>query len=98
MRTDYTASNHRRLKRWQHEAVLDTMQPRLDRQPEMMGVRCQTVEHPFGTLKHWMGSTPFLTRTLPRVNKEMSFHVLACKFKRLMGIFGISGAVEALRA
>src|SRR5260370_22426394 len=36
---------------------------RLDRMPEAMGVRRQTVEHPFGTLKAWMGATHFLTRT-----------------------------------
>ena len=64
----------------------------------MMGARRQTVEHPFGTLKHWMGSTHFLTKTLPRVSMEMCLHVLAYNLKRLMNIFGISGAVEALRA
>lgn len=64
----------------------------------MMGVRRQIVEHPFGTLKHWMGSKHFLTKTLPRVSTEMCLHVLAYNLKRLMNIFGISGAVEALRA
>jgi hypothetical protein len=44
--------------------VLDRMQDRLDRMPEAMGVRRLTVEHPFGTLKAWMGATHFLTRTL----------------------------------
>ncbi|HCF6146667.1 IS1182 family transposase [Pseudomonas citronellolis] len=93
-----TTSSYRRLKRWRHEAVLEAMQQRLDRQPEMMSVRRQTVEHPFGTLKHWMGSTHFLTRTLPRVSTEMSLHVLAYNLKRLLSIFGVSGAMEALRA
>ena len=51
------------------------MQRRLDRTPEAMRVRRQTVEHPFGTLKAWMGATHFLTRTLPRVRTEMSLHV-----------------------
>ncbi len=55
----------RRVRRWEHEDVIDAMQRRLDHQPEMMGVRRQTVEQPFGTLKHWMGSTHFLTKTLP---------------------------------
>lgn len=64
----------------------------------MMSVRRQTVEHPFGTLKHWMGSTHFLTKTLPRVNTEMSLHVLAYNLKRLMSILGICGVMEALRA
>src|SRR6266568_2185918 len=53
------------------------MQDRLDRMPEAMGVRRQTVEHPFGTLKAWMGATHFLTRTLDKVRTEMSLHVLA---------------------
>jgi hypothetical protein len=50
------------------------MQDRLDRMPEAMGVRRQTVEHPFGTLKAWMGATHFLTRTLDKVRSEMSLH------------------------
>lgn len=53
------------------------MQKRLDKPPEAMRVRRQTVEHPFGTLKSWMGYTHFLTKTLDRVSTEMSLHVLA---------------------
>ncbi|GLU38376.1 hypothetical protein Pssp01_24690 [Pseudomonas sp. NBRC 100443] len=93
-----TTGNYRRLKRWKHETILEAMQQRLDRQPEMMSVRRQTVEHSFGTLKHWMGATHFLTKTLPRVSTEMSLHVLAYNLKRLMSIFGVSGAMGALRA
>src|ERR1051325_7274143 len=58
-----TVEKAKRVKRWKHEGVLDAMQDRLDRMPEAMGVRRQTVEHPFGTLKAWMGATLFLTRT-----------------------------------
>ena len=53
-----------------------------------MRTRRQTVEHPFGTIKHWMGSTHFLTRTLKRVSTEMSLHVLAYNLKRVMTILG----------
>src|SRR5215813_9853729 len=53
------------------------MQARLDRMRDAMGVRRQTVEHPFGTFKSWMGSTHFLTRMLKRVRTEMSLHVLS---------------------
>ena len=60
------------------------MQDRLDRMPEAMGVRRQTVEHPFGTLKAWMGATHFLTRTLDKVRTEMSLHVLAYNLKRMI--------------
>jgi hypothetical protein len=35
------------------------------------------IEHPFGTLKAWMGNTHFLARTIDKVRTEMSLHVLA---------------------
>jgi transposase len=84
-----TTTDYRRIRRWKHEAVLEAMQQRLDRQPELMRVRRQTVEHPFGTLKHWMGWTHFLTKTLARVRTEMSLHVLAYNLKRVIRILGI---------
>ena len=74
------------------------MQLRLDRQPEMMRVRRQTVEHPFGTIKSWMGWTHFLTKTLPRVRTEMSLHVLAYNLKRVMRILGIGAMMRAMSA
>src|SRR5271156_591076 len=80
-----TAERVKRVKRWKHEGVLDAMQDRLDRMPDAMGVRRQTVEHPFGTLKAWMGVTHFLTRTLDKVRTEMSLHVLAYNLKRMIG-------------
>jgi len=92
-----TTGKYRRISRWEHEAVVDSMQERLDRQPEMMRVRRQTVEHPFGTLKHWMGWTHFLMKTLPRVRTEMSLHVLAYNLKRAMQIVGIAGLLQALK-
>jgi len=93
-----TPDKLKRIKRWQHEGVLDTMQARLDRMPDAMGVRRQTVEHPFGTLKSWMGSTHFLTRTLKRVRTEMSLHVLAYNMKRVIAIIGVGPLMEAIRA
>jgi transposase len=91
-----TTSDYRRIRRWKHEAVLDAMQARLDRKPEMMRIRRQTVEHPFGTIKHWMGATHFLTRTLGRVRTEMSLHVLAYNLKRVMRILGIEELMRVL--
>ena len=93
-----TTSDYRRIRRWQHEAVLEAMQARLDRQPQMMRVRRHTVEHPFGTIKHWMGWTHFLTRTLARVRTEMSLHVLAYNLKRVMRILGIGELMRLMRA
>jgi transposase len=63
-----------------------------------MSVRRSTVEHPFGTLKSWMGHTHFLTRTLPRVRTEMSLHILAYNLKRMMAIMGTKPLMAAIRA
>ncbi|MCW3481089.1 IS1182 family transposase [Neisseriaceae bacterium JH1-16] len=97
MKEQCTTGTERRVKRWEHEAVLDQMQRRLDREPDKMRVRRQTVEHPFGTIKSWMGSTHFLTKTLARVSTEMSLHVLAYNLKRLIALLGVRGAMAAMR-
>lgn len=93
-----TPSEQRRVSWWEHEAVLEAMQARLDQAPESMRIRRQTVEHPFGTIKSWMGSTHFLTRTLDRVGTEMSLHVLAYNLKRVMKLLGNGTLMEVMRA
>jgi hypothetical protein len=85
------------VRRWEHESVIEAMQRRLDRQPEAMTLRRRTVEHVFGTLKHWMGSVHFLTRRLANVGTEMSLHVLAYNLKRVMSILGIARTMKAMR-
>ena len=70
----------------------------LDRAPTAMRVRRQTVEHPFGTLKSWMGATHFLTKTLEKVRTEMSLHVLAYNLKRVIAILGVAPLKQAMRA
>jgi transposase len=98
MKPQCTTSQYRRIRRWRHEAVLDAMQERLDRWPDVMRLRRSTAEHPFGTIKLWMGSTHFLTKTLAHVRTEMSLHVLAYNLKQLINMFGVEGALAALRA
>ena len=75
---------------------MEKMQQRLEQTPEASRVRRQTVEHTFGTLKAWMGSTHFLTKTLPRVSTEMSLHVLAYNMKRAMQIVGVPMLINAI--
>ena len=99
MKAQCTSSSHqRRVKRWEREDIIDAMLARLDEDPEKMQLRRQTVEHPFGTLKAWMGATHFLTKTLPRVSTEMSLHVLAYNMKRVMNLLGVGVLMEAMRA
>jgi transposase len=93
-----TPGKERRISRWEHEAVLEAVQARLDRNPEKMRVRRQTVEHPFGTIKSWMGSTHFQMKTLKHVGTEMALHVLAYNMKRMMRILGVGGLMEAIHA
>lgn len=97
MKSQCTPSDYRRISRWEHEAVLEAVQRRLDRAPDSMTVRRRTVEHVFGTLKSWMGYTHFLTRRLPNVSAEMGLNVLAYNFKRVLGILGFKAMMKAMR-
>jgi hypothetical protein len=69
----------------------------LDHTPEATRLRQQTVEHVFGTLKAWMGSTHFLTRTLPKVATEMSLQVLAYNLKRAISVLGPAKLMAAMK-
>jgi hypothetical protein len=93
-----TPAKTRRVKRWVHEGVLDAMQQRLDRMPDAMLIRRQTVEHPFGTMKTWMGTTHFLTRTRAKVRTEMSLQVLTYNMKRMIQIKGVGALITAIQA
>jgi DDE family transposase len=74
------------------------LQARLDKNPDAMRTRRETVEHPFGTLKMRMGATHFSMKTLPKVATEMALHVLAYNLTRVMNIFGIKPFLAAIRA
>ncbi|GAC37929.1 hypothetical protein GPSY_2308 [Paraglaciecola psychrophila 170] len=56
------------------------------------------MEHPFGTMKMWMGTTHFVTKGLDSAGTEMSLSVLAYNLKRMMSIMGTTGLMEAMMA
>jgi transposase len=91
-----TTARERRVVRWEHEDVLEDVEQRLDEHPEKMRQRRETVEHPFGTIKYWMGYTHFKTKTLKQVGTEMALHVLAYNLKRVMKIIGIGPLIAAM--
>jgi transposase len=91
-----TTGRERRVVRWEHEHVLDEVQQRLDEHPEKMHQRRETVEHPFGTIKYWMGYTHFQMKTLKHVSTEMALHVLAYNIKRVINIMGIRPLIAAM--
>ncbi len=74
------------------------MQQRLDEHPDAMRLRRETVEHPFGTIKMWMGATHFLMKRLKNVKTEMALNVLAYNLTRVMNIIGIKPLMAAIRA
>jgi hypothetical protein len=92
-----TPEKLRRIRRWEHERVIETMQTRLDHMPDAMRIRRRTVEHVFGTIKDWMGRGHFLTRRLRNVGAEMSLHVLAYNLKRAIAILGATMLMKAIR-
>jgi transposase len=98
MKAKCTTADYRRITRWEHEYVLETMQARLDATPQAAVARRQTVEHVFGTLKAWLGTTPLLTKTLPSVRTEVSLAVLAYNMKRMIKIVGTQGIARAIAA
>jgi transposase len=98
LKSKCTHGEQRRIKRWEHEAVLDDMQSRLNAQPDAMLIRKQTVEHPFGTIKSWMGATHFQTKGLEKVSTEMSLHVLAYNLKRVIKILGSQSLIAAMQS
>jgi hypothetical protein len=86
------------LKRWEKEAILDKAEAELRKHPHAMRQRKQIAEHPYSTIKHWMGSTHFLTRRLPSVKAEMSLHILAYNLKRAINVLGATHIIEKLQA
>ena len=97
LKAQCTTGKERRVRRWEHEGVLDAMQNRLDRNPGKMKQRRCTVEHVFGTLKFWMGSAHFLMKTLKHVGTEMSLHVLAYNLRRVINILGVEKLMRSIR-
>jgi transposase len=92
-----TTGKERRMGRWVHEAVMEAMEDRVDRMPDCMRIRGSTVEHPFGTIKSWLGPTHFLMRRLENVRTEMSLHVLSYNLKRMLQIMGVAPLIAAIR-
>jgi hypothetical protein len=93
-----TTGKERRIRRWEHEGILERVQKRLDDDPKKIPLRSTTVEHPFGTIKAWMGATHFKMKTLAHVATEMALHVLAYNMMRVMAILGVPQFVRAMRA
>jgi transposase len=97
LKAQCTTGPERRIPRWEHEDVLEKVQQRLDQDPNKMTLRRQTAEHPFGTIKAWMGATHFLMRRRYKVATEMALNVLAYNMKRVIAILGCGPLLQAIQ-
>ncbi len=97
LKSQCTTGKAKRIKRWEKEDILDAADALLKQNPDAMRQRKRLVEHPFGTIKYWMGSTHFLMKRLPNVQAEMSLHVLAYNMRRAINVLGVAKIMEQLQ-
>lgn len=89
-------TGNRQLSRFIHEEVIEAMRQRMRQHPDKVKQRKALVEHPFGTIKHWMNQGYFLMRGLEKVSAEMSLSVLAYNLKRVINILGVKELIAAV--
>jgi transposase len=92
-----TGGLYRQIRRWEHEAVLDRMEGRLNARPDILSLRRHLVEHPFGSIKQWMNQGAFLTRGLEKVRAEFSLTALAYNLTRVLNVLGVATLLHALK-
>ena len=97
LRSRCTNHSFRSVSRLENEAVLDRMQGRLAKRPEILRQRRETVEHPFGTIKQWMNQGAFLMRGLEKVRGEFSLTALAYNLRRVLNIVGFNELMTAVQ-
>lgn len=97
LRARCTDNQFRTVSRLENEAVLDRMQERLAKRPEVLNQRRETVEHPFGSIKQWMHQGAFLMRGLEKVRGEFSLTALAYNLRRVLNLVGFADLMAAVR-
>ena len=90
------AGKKRRIRCWEHEAILERVYKRLNERPETIPLRSKTVEHPFRTIKAWMGAPHFKMKTMKHVATEMALNLLAYNLKRVMAIIGVPKLLRSI--
>ena len=96
IRARCTGGGFRSVSRLENEAVLDRMQSRLAKRPDVLDRRRETVEHPFGSIKQWMNQGEFLMRGLKKVRAEFSLTALAYNLRRVLNIVEFAELMAAV--
>jgi transposase len=97
VRSRCTGNQFRSVSRFENEAVLDRMEARMAKRPDIVDRRRETVEHPFGTIKQWMNQGAFLMRGLEKVRGEFSLTALAYNLRRTINIVGVTDLIAAVQ-
>ena len=95
LKAQCTSNSYRPIGRYADEAVLDRMAERLADRPGVLHRRRESAEHPFGSIKHWMGHGGFLMRRLENVRGEFSLTALAYNIRRATTLVGIPELIAA---
>jgi hypothetical protein len=95
LRPQCTKGAYRQIIRYQNEAILERMAERLAARPELLDIRRESVEHPFGSIKQWMNQGAFLMRRLDNVRGEFSLTALTYNIRRAISLVGVQGLIAA---
>lgn len=96
LKPECTTSDRRNVTRHMREAAALANAKRVEEHPEMMDLRRQVVEHPFGTLKHViLGNARLLLRGLQGAKAELSLGVLVYNLKRVFNMKGGAWMAQA---
>ena len=81
-----TKSGTRTVTRNENQEWIDAYQKKMDSREgrQRMKKRKSVAEHPFGTMKYYMGQTPVLLRGKDRVSTEMALYVTGYNIRRYM--------------
>jgi hypothetical protein len=88
--------NNRTITREDNEALMEAMAARMKREPGKYALRKQLAEHPFGTIKRWLGYDHFLLKGLPKVRTEWSLITLAYNLKRVLNLVSLQKLLAAV--
>lgn len=89
--------NFRKIYRSIYTDIVEEQKEKNRHNKDKLEARKMMVEHPFGTIKHHMKFTGFLTRRLPAVNGEFALVALSYNIKRAFNILGFDNLIAAIQ-
>jgi transposase len=100
-KTQCTTSKYGRLiQRYYNQTWRNTYRRRMEsiNAKKMIHLRKQMVEHPFGTIKYWMGKIPLVLRGKRKVTTEINIYSTVYNFRRLLSIESYQDIMDMIMA